>query len=225
MALSLLLTDILGSAAIVAGSGAVFALLRSLIQTVARRARAQPTTVRGISDALTILWIALAAYLVVVFTGLASLFTILTISGIAGLALSLALQSTLTDMIAGVLLLNDRLIRVGDEISFGGVRGTIVRVAIRSVWIRTKDGDIAAIGNANLHSGPLVNYSAKRRLDPQLRAGEVELSAFERLVDARRRRDRTAAKEAEAQVLQAQAEAKRAETAEPNGPSGSPGAP
>ncbi|HEV2165861.1 MAG TPA: mechanosensitive ion channel domain-containing protein [Thermoplasmata archaeon] len=222
MSYPLWLTDIIGSAAIVGITGAIFVLLRRVIQAVARRARAQPATIRGIGDALALLWVAVSAYLVVVFTGLASLFTILTISGIAGLALSLALQGTLTDMIAGVFLLNNRLIRVGDEISFGGVRGTIIRVAIRNVWIRTKDGDLAVIGNNNLHGGPLVNYSASHRFDAQLKAGEVELHAFERLIEAKRRKDDPAAQQAKTEVRVAQAEARRVETEDPAPPPEAP---
>jgi small conductance mechanosensitive channel len=214
MTLSPLVYYIVGSGVIVAGTGLVFAILRRVIQAIARHARAQPATVRGISDALTVLWLGLAAYLVVAFTGLASLFTILTISGIAGLALSLALQNTLTDMIAGVLLLNDRLIRLGDEISFGGVRGSVVRVAIRNVWIRTTEGNIAVIGNNNLRSGPLVNYTAARRFDAQLRASDSELTALERVVAAKQSKDKPAEKAAEADVQRAKAEARLANSEE-----------
>ncbi|MGB6501668.1 MAG: mechanosensitive ion channel domain-containing protein, partial [Thermoplasmata archaeon] len=96
-----------------------------------------------------------------------------------------------------------------------GVRGTIVRVAVRNVWIRTKEGDIAVIGNSNLKSGPLVNYTATRRIDARLEAGQNELNALERLIEARRRKDKPAAKKAEAEVELAKAAVKQVESEDP----------
>lgn len=49
-------------------------------------------------------------------TGISSQFTTLTLSGIGGLAATLALQNTLSNIIAGVLMLQDGVLRLGDDI-------------------------------------------------------------------------------------------------------------
>lgn len=104
-------------------------------------------------------------------TGVSSEITTLTISGIAGLAISLALQNTISNVISGVLLLNDGIIRLGDDIQYGGpggVRGEVVKLSLRSTRVRTPGGVITIIGNSNLSAGPILNYSASARLGKKL---------------------------------------------------------
>src|SRR5207249_4131251 len=129
--------------------------------------------IRNIRDGVRIAWIvvAVAAVLIVVaiasefqITGIASEFQALTVTGLAGLTISLALQTTLSNIIAGVLLFSDKTLRLNDVISYSGIRGTVVRVGLRSTLIRTQEGNIAIIGNSTLMSGPFINYSAEERL-------------------------------------------------------------
>jgi small conductance mechanosensitive channel len=101
---------------------------------------------------------------VLIVTGIASEFQALTVTGLAGLTISLALQTTLSNIIAGVLLFSDKTLRLNDVISYGGIKGTIVRVGLRLTLIRTQEGNIAIIGNSTLMSGPFINYSAEERL-------------------------------------------------------------
>ena len=104
-------------------------------------------------------------------TGISSEITTLTISGIGGLAITLALQNTISNVIAGVLLLNDGIIRLGDDIQYGGpggVRGEVVKLSLRTTWIRTSEGVITVIGNSNLSAGPILNYTARARLEKKM---------------------------------------------------------
>ena len=117
---------------------------------------------------MALIWVVVAISGVATFTGLASQFAALTISGIAGLTISLALQSTIQNIISGFLLFSDGAIRVDDEISCGGIKGKVVRMALRNTWIRTDDGKIAIIGNSTLTSGPLTNHSATERLNRRI---------------------------------------------------------
>src|SRR6267143_1670876 len=81
------------------------ALIR-VISRAAKRAGASADLIRTVREAISILWIVLAAVGIIVVTGLTSLFSFLTLSGIVGLAISLALQNTLSNVISGVLLLS-----------------------------------------------------------------------------------------------------------------------
>lgn len=134
------------------------------IKSFAKRAGVTAAQLQTISDVVTVVWLVVAATAILSITGLASEFTTLTLSGIVGVAISLALQSTLSNMISGFLLFHDKAIRLNDEIQFSGIKGKVVQIGLRATWVKTTDGNIAVIGNSNLSSGPLVNYTSKERL-------------------------------------------------------------
>ncbi len=89
-------------------------------------------------------------------------------NGIAGLAISLALQNTLTNIISGILILSDGVLRLHDSIEYSGVKGRVVKIGLRATWVKTDSGDIAIISNNYLANGPLVNFTARERLERKL---------------------------------------------------------
>ena len=139
-------------------------LFRRGLTAIAKRAGASKQLIRNIRDGVRIAWIVVAAAAVLIVTGIASQFQALTVTGLAGLTISLALQTTLSNIIAGVLLFSDKTLRLNDVISYSGIKDTVVRVGLRSTLIRTQDGNIAIIGNSTLMSGLFINYSAEERL-------------------------------------------------------------
>jgi len=134
------------------------------LTAIARRAGASKPLIRSIRDGIRIVWIVIAVAAVFIVTGIASEFQALTLTGLAGLTISLALQTTLSNIIAGVLLFSDKTLRLNDVISYSGIKGTVVRVGLRSTLIRTEEGNIAIIGNSTLLNGPFTNYTAEERL-------------------------------------------------------------
>jgi small-conductance mechanosensitive channel len=159
--------DLIGIIAIVGGIGTLFLILGTVIGRFTRLGEAHPETLRSIREWLLILWIGFSAYGITALTGLTSLLSLLTLSGLVGLVVSLALQNTLGNLISGVFLLRDRSIRKGDIIEYGGVKGKVVRIALRNTWIVNDQGYIAVIGNTSLSGGPLVNHTASSRF-PEL---------------------------------------------------------
>jgi len=155
-------------ALIVVGS-ALFteALIRGLSRLV-RRAGAHAGLARSIREAFTVIWITLAVVAILSVTGVASEFSFLTISGIVGLTASLALQNTLSNIISGVLLLSDGVLRLDDSVEYSGVKGVVVKIGLRATWVKTDQGDIAVISNNYLMNGPLVNHTATQRLQRKL---------------------------------------------------------
>src|SRR3989475_12458740 len=156
-------------ALIVVGS-AIFteALIRGLSRLV-RRAGAHAGLARSIREGFTLVWITLAGVAILSLTGVASEFSFLTFSGIVGLAVSLALQNTLSNIISGVLLLSDGVLRLDDSVEYSGVKGVVVKIGLRATWVKTDQGDIAIVSNNFLVNGPLVNYTATQRLERKLR--------------------------------------------------------
>lgn len=89
------------------------------------------------------------------------------IIGAAGLAVGLALQGSLSNFAAGVLMIIFRPIKVGDFIEAAGTAGTVEDIQVFSTMLRTADNKIIIIPNASITGGNIVNYSTKptRRID------------------------------------------------------------
>ena len=81
--------------------------------------------------------------------------------GIAGLAIALALQDTLSNFFSGIYLVFDRPFKTGDVITLStGHTGTILKVGTRSAKLRTFDNTIVTIPNAELAKSVITNLSA-----------------------------------------------------------------
>lgn len=92
---------------------------------------------------------------------------ILAVLGAAGLAVGLALQSTLAHLASGVLLAILRPFNVGDFIEVNGFTGTVEAMHIFQTRLITPDSRVIIIPNSVLTNSPLVNYTQKgiRRVD------------------------------------------------------------
>lgn len=85
----------------------------------------------------------------------------------AGLAIGLALQGSLANFAAGVLMIIFRPFKVGDYIEGAGIAGTVEEIQIFTTNLKTPDNKKIIIPNAKLTGDNIVNYSAKdiRRMD------------------------------------------------------------
>jgi small-conductance mechanosensitive channel len=134
----------------------------------ARRAKISKPAIRNIREVITALWVTVSIAWIFEILGLTSLITSLTVSGIIGLAISLGLQTTLSNVIAGIFLLQDNALHTGDTISIGSITGEVAKLGLRNTWLRTGKGDIVIVSNSSLSAGPLTNYTAKERLNKKL---------------------------------------------------------
>ena len=87
--------------------------------------------------------------------------------GAAGLAIGFALQGSLSNLAAGVMLIIFKPIKVGDFIEGGGASGSVEAVGIFITTLLTPDNKVVYIPNSTLTNGNITNYSAKdtRRVD------------------------------------------------------------
>jgi small conductance mechanosensitive channel len=87
--------------------------------------------------------------------------------GAAGLAIGLALQGSLQNFAAGVMMIMFRPFKVGDFIDAGGVTGVVEFMSIFSTTMKTPDNREIIVPNGQIYSGAITNYSAKdtRRVD------------------------------------------------------------
>ena len=89
------------------------------------------------------------------------------IVGAAGLAVGLALQGSLSNFAAGVLLLIFRPFKVGDFVEVAGTSGVIQSIQIFTTELNTPDNKKVIVPNGGIISGNIVNYTANetRRVD------------------------------------------------------------
>ena len=84
-----------------------------------------------------------------------------------GLAIGLALQSSLSNFASGVMLIALRPFKVGDFIEAGGTSGKVTAIAVFATELVTGDNKKVIIPNSAIASGTITNYSAMdtRRID------------------------------------------------------------
>jgi len=109
---------------------------------------------------------ALVRYGIIAFTLIAALgrvgvqtASVIAVLGAAGLAIGLALQGSLSNLAAGVLLVTFRPFRSGEYVDLGGVAGTVLQVQIFSTTMRTVDGRIVVIPNGKIIANNIINFS------------------------------------------------------------------
>jgi len=92
---------------------------------------------------------------------------LLAILGAAGLAVGLALQSSLANFAAGVMLIIFRPFKVGDFIDAGGTKGIVEGINIFNTNMRTPQNQVVILPNGQVGGGSITNYSVKetRRID------------------------------------------------------------
>jgi MscS family membrane protein len=84
--------------------------------------------------------------------------------GVGGVAVALAAQSTIENLIGGFTLFMDRPVRVGDVCRFGDKVGTIEEIGLRSTRVRTLDDTVVSIPNGAFSKMQLENCSRQRRI-------------------------------------------------------------
>ncbi|HZR58904.1 MAG TPA: mechanosensitive ion channel family protein [Terriglobales bacterium] len=81
--------------------------------------------------------------------------------GVGGIAVALAAQNTLENLVGGISLLSDDAVRVGDFLEAGGTQGTVENISLRSTRIRTLDRTLVNVPNGELASVSIATLSAR----------------------------------------------------------------
>lgn len=91
----------------------------------------------------------------------------IAVIGAAGLAVGLALQGSLSNFAAGVLILVFKPFKTGDYIEAGGQSGSVNEIKVFATLLVTPDNKEVLIPNSSILNGSITNYSARdtRRVD------------------------------------------------------------
>ncbi|RAW07737.1 mechanosensitive ion channel protein [Halomonas elongata] len=141
-------------------------LLHRLVTKAMKRAKTDPLIV---TFAGNIFYVLLMFAVVLAAIGQLGIQTtsLIAVLGAAGLAIGLALQGSLANFAAGVMVVLFRPYRVGDYIEGGGVSGTVEEVQIFTTELSTPDNRKIIVPNGQMLSDAITNYSAHatRRVD------------------------------------------------------------
>ncbi len=89
--------------------------------------------------------------------------------GIGGLAIALALNSSLSNVFAGIQLILDRSVNVGDKVEFeSGDVGVVLDIGLRTTMMRTYDNEVISLPNSQLANARIKNFT---RPDVTIRVG------------------------------------------------------
>ena len=153
-----------GLAAFVGISLFISLIIIKAISNAAERSQLPKGSIRDVQEGIFTIWLALTVVWILQSLGFTSFLSSLTVSGIIGLGITLALQSTLTNLFSGIWLLRENVLRLGDNIKILGVEGTVIKLSFRTTWLKTSEGNIVIMSNSTLYNGPFINLTATKRL-------------------------------------------------------------
>lgn len=83
------------------------------------------------------------------------------------LAISLAVQSVISNLASGIVIVTNHPFKVGDLVETAGITGVVQKITLFSTVVKTPDNKVVSIPNSSVSGGNIVNYSAeeKRRVD------------------------------------------------------------
>ncbi|MGD1895408.1 MAG: mechanosensitive ion channel family protein [Phormidesmis sp.] len=136
---------------------------KRVVKKIMTRARIDPTLT---VFATNILFYAIMSFVVLAVLGQVGIETTSLVAaiGAAGLAIGLALQGSLTNFAAGIIIIIFRPFQVGDWVEADGYSGYILEIELLMTTLKTLDNRTVVIPNGKLTEGDLVNYSTQGTL-------------------------------------------------------------
>jgi small conductance mechanosensitive channel len=141
-------------------------VIRAIIRRMMKRARVDDTL---ISFVASLSYVGIMAFVIIAAIGQLGVQTasFVVVLGSAGLAVGLALQGSLANFAAGVLMILFKPFKVGDYIEGGGVAGAVEEIGIFTTVLKSPYNKKIIVPNGKMTADNIVNYSAKeiRRVD------------------------------------------------------------
>jgi small conductance mechanosensitive channel len=140
--------------------------VRSLVRRLLKKSLVDETLVSFITS---VSYVAIMAFVIIAALGQLGIQTasFVAVLGAAGLAVGLALQGSLANFAAGLLMIIFKPFKVGDFIEAGGVSGIVEEIGIFTTELKSPDNKKIIVPNAKATADNIINYSAndQRRID------------------------------------------------------------
>jgi small-conductance mechanosensitive channel len=95
-------------------------------------------------------------------TGL-NLSSLLVVGGALGVGIGFGLQNIVANFVAGIVILWEGPIKLGDFIDVGNTHGEVIRIGARGTWVRTFDNEVIIVPNSEFINGRVANWTANDR--------------------------------------------------------------
>ena len=92
--------------------------------------------------------------------------SLVVFGGAVGVGVGLGLQNVVSNFVAGLILLIEQPIRMGDRVEVKDTFGDVVRIGARSTWVRTNDNFVIILPNSDFINSAVINWTAN---DPRVR--------------------------------------------------------
>jgi small-conductance mechanosensitive channel len=143
------------------GSGAITLWLHRVTQARAEKDRASVTTLNVVAVILRIvLWTLL--FLLALQSFGVDVTALITGLGIAGVAVALAVQNVLGDVLASLSIALDKPFVIGDYIVVDAYQGTVENIGLKTTRIRSLTGEQIVVSNAELLKARIRNYQSQK---------------------------------------------------------------
>ncbi len=157
---------VVGAIAVLILGRIIAGMIRRSVRKLLERAKMDNTLVPFVSSLVYYLVVAIVVIAVLGIFGIPTA-SLVAVLGAAGLAVGLALQGTLSNFAAGVMLLIFRPFKVGDYVEAGGTAGSVEEIAIFSTTMTSPDNVKIVVPNSQVYGSIIKNYTGNdtRRLD------------------------------------------------------------
>ena len=166
VARGLTLTKALYGLLLFLGCMAVMKVISSLIDRTMTRLKVEPTVHKFTHSCLKVLMWVITGLIVAAYLDF-PINSLVTVLGVIGVALSLSLQGSLSNLAGGITVMVSRPFAVGDYVEAGGVSGTVSEIGLVYTKLKTIDNKIIFIPNGEISGEKIVNYNKQeqRRVD------------------------------------------------------------
>ncbi|MBV7268258.1 mechanosensitive ion channel family protein [Winogradskyella luteola] len=159
--------------------------VRKLVNKLVSKKVEQDSISNAISRVTAVVVVALGLFMALGVMNLGKALTsLLAGAGVVGLAIGLALQGTLANTFAGLLLSFRKKIRIGDWVETTGFSGEVMDINLKDFTLKEADNNIVIIPNKTILNNPLKNYSLTTKMRVFLECGvgyESDLEKVEQL--------------------------------------------
>lgn len=144
----------------------VASIARKALKRILERAKADPTVVSFVASFAYVLVLTFAILAALAKFGIETA-SMIAIFGAAGFAVGFAMQGSLANFAAGLLIIIFKYYKVGDFVQAAGVAGTVREVRLFSTVLATPDNVKIMVPSGKIFGDIITNYSANdtRRID------------------------------------------------------------
>jgi small conductance mechanosensitive channel len=159
--------------------------ISKLVRKLVSRKVNQESITTAIARVTTVVVVAIGLFVALGVMNLGKALTsLLAGAGVVGLAIGLALQGTLANTFAGLILSFRKKIQIGNWVETTGFSGEVIDINLKDFTLKEADNNIVVIPNKTILENPLKNYSLTTRMRVFLECGvgyESDLEKVEQL--------------------------------------------